>query len=243
MSLAERRLHRWTLVALGVIAAWLGSEMVGCDEAAQVGGRPTTAPTPTLTLDAAAVPADFVTLKHASEDLVVRAPPGWAFFQQPFRRQNDVLVGLFPPGSVWTGDPQKRLYLHGHVLPDGVTFEQYVRGHESGSYATNEGQTFISSEPALLNGLPAHKWVSVGKPPDGRPETKRLMVAAVKGRTVYYAEFRAPPEEFDELAPLAEQAVASLTIGEPKPWPNPPPPAIPRRRPEQDEHRPTQRDQ
>src|SRR5688500_7494794 len=80
--------------------------------------------------DVSAVPADFVTLRHMSEDLVVRAPPGWAYFPQPFRRQNDILVALYPPGAVWTDDSPTRLYLHGHALPDGVTFDDFVRGHE-----------------------------------------------------------------------------------------------------------------
>lgn len=95
----------------------------------------------------------------------------------------------------------------------------------------SDGQAFLSSEPARLNGLPAHRWVSVAEPTDVWPKTKRLMVAAGKWQTVYYAEFRALPEQYDQLAPLAEQAIASLMVGEPKPWPNPPPPAIPRKRP------------
>lgn len=162
-----------------------------------------------------------------SEDLVVRAPPGWAYLPQPFRRQNDILVALYPPGAVWTDDSPTRLYLHGHVLPNGVAFDQFVRGHERHS----EGQAFLSSEPARLNGLPAHRWVSVAEPTDVWPRTKRLTVAAIKEGTVYYAEFRSLPEQYDQLAPLAEQAIASLTIGEPKSWPSPPPPAIPRKRP------------
>ena len=156
-----------------------------------------------------------------------RPPPGWAYFPQPFRRQNDILVALYPPGAVWTDDSPTRLYLHGHAPPDGVTFDDFVRGHERYS----EGQTFLSSDPARLNGLPAHKWVTLAEPTDVWPKTKRLMVAAGKGRTVYYAEFRALPEQYDQLAPLAEQAIASITVGEPKPWPTPPPPATPRKRP------------
>ena len=192
---------------------------LGCDGGAG-------APRPAVTYDAATVPADFVTLRHISEDLAVRAPSDWAYFPQQFRRQNDVLVGLYPPGSVWNDDEPTRLYVHGHVLPDGITFDDFVRGHEKHA----KGLTFLSSEPARLNGLPAHRWVSVGPPPHGGPSTKRLTVAAAKGQTVYYADFRALPEQYDRLAPVAEQIIASLTIGEPKPWPTPPPPAIPRQR-------------
>jgi hypothetical protein len=156
----------------------------GCDDAQRAGGGVTAAPVAELSLDAAAVPADFVTQRPSSEDLSIRAPADWRYFEQPFRRQNDVLVGLFPPGSVPAEGGPARLYLHGHVLPSGVTFDQYVTGHESGSFARAEGQTFISSAPARLNGLAARRWVSIGKPSDGI-ETKRLMIAAVKGPTVY----------------------------------------------------------
>ena len=203
----------WLLAALGVwrLTAWLVHRA---------------SPPPAVALDAAEVPSEFVTLRHITEDLVIRAPTDWAYFPYPFRRQNDVLVALYPPGAVWKDDGPTRLYVHGHVLPDGVTFEQFVRGHERYS----EGQTFLSSEPARLSGLPAHRWVTTAEPTGGRPKTKRLMVAAGKGQTVYYAEFRALPEEYDHLAPVAQQIISSLTIGEPRPWPTPPPPAIPRER-------------
>ena len=217
---------KWRAEALVATLAFL---LCGCD--AGPGDGAASSSSPAVIFDAAAVPADFVTLRHISEDLVIRAPTDWAYLPQQFQRQNDVLVGLYPPGSVWTDENTTRLFLHGHVLPNGVTFDQYVRGHESGSFASNEGQTYLSSEPARLNGLPAHRWVSVGQPPDGRPKTKRLMVAAGKGQTVYYFEFRCPPEHYDRLAPVVEQIISSLTIGEPKPWPTPPPPAIPRQRP------------
>src|SRR4051812_36832035 len=74
---------------------------------------------------ASAVPADFVTLRHMSEDLVIRSPSQWTYLPQQFRRQNDVLVGLYPPESVWTDENSTRLFLHGHVLPAGVTFDQF----------------------------------------------------------------------------------------------------------------------
>lgn len=70
-------------------------------------------------------------------------------------------------GSVPAAGGPARLYLHGHALPDGVTFEQFVGGHDSGSIKAGESK-FISSEPARLNGLSAHRWVSVPAPPGGR---------------------------------------------------------------------------
>jgi hypothetical protein len=217
--------HRRSLLLLTFLFALLQAGY-GCDDRNSSSSSSSSSTKKVVSLTASQTPATFVLHTHSSEDLSIRTPPDWRYFDQPFKRQNDVLVGLFPAGSVPASGGGARVYLHGHALPDGITFDQYVRGHENGTFAQNEGQTFLSSEPATLNGLPAHRWTSAGGKPGGT-QTRRLMVATLKARTVYYAEFRAPPDRYDALAPLAEQAIASLTIGTPTAWPTAPPPPQP----------------
>ena len=178
-------------------------------------GRSVARATDVLVRGEADVPADFVVRRHSTEEIVVSAPNTWRLTEQPFRRQNDVIVGLFPPGEnpAHTAAPNAiRLYIHAHEMPEGIKFEQFVRGHERG-LKEEESQTIEQSDSARVNDLPAHRWITTGVVDGVR--RKELTYSMAKGQTVYHAVFRAPEEQFQRHAPVVEQIIASLKIGRP----------------------------
>lgn len=150
--------------------------------------------------------------RHSAVDLSIRVPTDWAYHEQPFRRQNDVLIGLFPPGQAPSDPLATRVYVHAHALPAGITFDHFVQGHERAE-KMRAGRTIERSEATTFNDLPAHRWVTKG--PEAGKERNEMILAACKGQTVYFAIYRGEPAAYDQFADVAEKVIQTLKIGKP----------------------------